>query len=218
MSEDPNAIKGDWLADMNPESEVVVKGALASPALAEAKVGETFQLERLGYFCVDPDSKPGTLVRWGAERGAFLCASRSGAGSVQREWRLLTCLFCPLRVADHEQISDAQGELPQVQQGRGARCWKVMPRRAAAELTIDQCAQTAERESSGRYRQTHCRLVRCLNDAVLLLLDAPPARSGLVQSPALSLASSLKKQRSVAHSRSRSPSHQKQCNLVSFEA
>lgn len=63
MSEDPNAIKGDWLADMNPESEVVVKGAMASPALAEAKVGDTFQLERLGYFCVDPDSKPDHLVR-----------------------------------------------------------------------------------------------------------------------------------------------------------
>lgn len=63
MSEDPNAIKGDWLADMNPESEVVIKGAFASPVLALAKPGETFQLERLGYFCVDIDSTPGHLVR-----------------------------------------------------------------------------------------------------------------------------------------------------------
>ena len=38
-SEDPNAIKGDWLADMNPDSEVIVRGGLASPNLAAAKVG-----------------------------------------------------------------------------------------------------------------------------------------------------------------------------------
>ena len=63
VSEDPNAIKGDWLADMNPDSEVVVRGALASPNLAAAKPGDTFQLERVGFFCVDPDSKPGHLAR-----------------------------------------------------------------------------------------------------------------------------------------------------------
>ena len=32
------------------------------PSLAAARVGETVQFERLGYFCVDPDSKPGALV------------------------------------------------------------------------------------------------------------------------------------------------------------
>ena len=61
-SEDPNAIEGDWLADMNPESEVVVRGGFAGPGLADAPVGQALQLERLGYFALDPDSKPGHLV------------------------------------------------------------------------------------------------------------------------------------------------------------
>ncbi len=41
---------------------MVVNGALATPALAAASAGERFQLERLGYFCVDPDSAKGGLV------------------------------------------------------------------------------------------------------------------------------------------------------------
>ena len=32
------------------------------PAMAGAKVGEQFQLERSGYYCVDPDSTPDLLV------------------------------------------------------------------------------------------------------------------------------------------------------------
>ena len=61
-SEDPNAIEGDWLADMNPASEVVVQGGLAGPGLADMPVGTAFQLERLGYFAVDPDSSAAALV------------------------------------------------------------------------------------------------------------------------------------------------------------
>lgn len=52
----------DWLADINPASLTVMKGAFATPKLAAAKPGERFQLERLGYFCVDTDSKDGALV------------------------------------------------------------------------------------------------------------------------------------------------------------
>jgi len=56
-SEDPNALSGDaWLADLNPHSELVVPCGYAGPGIAGAPPGETFQLERLGYFCVDPDS------------------------------------------------------------------------------------------------------------------------------------------------------------------
>jgi glutaminyl-tRNA synthetase len=44
----------DWLADLNPASVEVVPGAFASPPLAAARPGDRFQLERLGYFCVDP--------------------------------------------------------------------------------------------------------------------------------------------------------------------
>ena len=32
------------------------------PSLANAKPGDRFQFERLGYFSVDPDSQPGALV------------------------------------------------------------------------------------------------------------------------------------------------------------
>ena len=34
----------------------------AEPSLANAQPGDRFQFERLGYFCVDPDSTPGNLV------------------------------------------------------------------------------------------------------------------------------------------------------------
>jgi glutaminyl-tRNA synthetase len=55
-------VEGDLLADLNPRSEKVLEGCLVEPALAEVPVGETVQFERLGYFCVDPDSRPGRPV------------------------------------------------------------------------------------------------------------------------------------------------------------
>jgi glutaminyl-tRNA synthetase len=57
---DPGA-DGDLFADLNPSSETVVQGYV-EPSLADALVGETVQFERLGYFCPDPDSRPGALV------------------------------------------------------------------------------------------------------------------------------------------------------------
>jgi glutaminyl-tRNA synthetase len=58
---DPGA-DGDLIADLNPASEEVLKDALVEPAAASVAVGETVQLERLGYFCPDPDTKPGRPV------------------------------------------------------------------------------------------------------------------------------------------------------------
>lgn len=52
----------DWLATVNPGSLEKVGGAFAEPSLATAKAGDRFQFERLGYFCCDPDSKPGALI------------------------------------------------------------------------------------------------------------------------------------------------------------
>ncbi|MDR1990791.1 MAG: glutamine--tRNA ligase/YqeY domain fusion protein [Acidobacteriaceae bacterium] len=52
----------NFLDVLNPQSLDVLKGALAEPSLAEAKVLDRFQFERLGYFCVDADSTPGALV------------------------------------------------------------------------------------------------------------------------------------------------------------
>jgi glutaminyl-tRNA synthetase len=49
-----------FTAHLNPQSLEVVKGAQLEPSLADAKGGHQF--ERLGYFTVDPDSRPGALV------------------------------------------------------------------------------------------------------------------------------------------------------------
>jgi glutaminyl-tRNA synthetase len=57
---DPGA-DGDLFADLNPASEEVA-GGFVEPSLAEALPGATVQFERLGYFCPDPDSRPGRPV------------------------------------------------------------------------------------------------------------------------------------------------------------
>ncbi len=46
---------------INPKSLETVS-AFVEPSVASAKAGDRFQFERLGYFCVDPDSKPGKPV------------------------------------------------------------------------------------------------------------------------------------------------------------
>lgn len=50
-----------YLDNLNPESLKVVQG-FAEPSVAEAAPGTRYQFERLGYFCVDPDSAPGKPV------------------------------------------------------------------------------------------------------------------------------------------------------------
>ncbi|MCS7303916.1 MAG: glutamine--tRNA ligase/YqeY domain fusion protein [Thermoguttaceae bacterium] len=52
----------NWLNYINPNSLQVLTGCMVEPSLAAAQPGERFQFERLGYFCVDPDSRPGRLV------------------------------------------------------------------------------------------------------------------------------------------------------------
>ena len=48
---------------INPNSLVVLNPCYVEPSLANAKPGERFQFERVGYFCVDPvDSRPGKPV------------------------------------------------------------------------------------------------------------------------------------------------------------
>ncbi len=49
----------DWRSALNPNSLEVIEGAWLEPSLAAAPVGTRLQLERLGYFCVDPDSATG---------------------------------------------------------------------------------------------------------------------------------------------------------------
>ena len=52
----------DFTANLNPNSLEVITEAKLEPSLANAAVGGRFQFERLGYFCVDLDAKPGKLV------------------------------------------------------------------------------------------------------------------------------------------------------------
>jgi glutaminyl-tRNA synthetase len=52
----------DFTANLNPGSLEVIAEAKLEPSLATAPVGGRYQFERLGYFCVDPDSKTGKPV------------------------------------------------------------------------------------------------------------------------------------------------------------
>jgi glutaminyl-tRNA synthetase len=77
-AENPGEQGDDLVADINPQSCETVEGARVERALASAEAGDRFQFERVGYFCVDRDSKPGSLVfnrtiglrdSWAAKQG-----------------------------------------------------------------------------------------------------------------------------------------------------
>lgn len=60
--ESPDAHKDkDFLEFINPDSLTVITGYV-EPALKDAKPGDRFQFQRLGYFCVDPDTTTDKLV------------------------------------------------------------------------------------------------------------------------------------------------------------
>lgn len=61
--ENPSDIKDKTLAEMlNPDSLKVLKNCRVEPFLADAAPGSHFQFQRIGYFTVDPDSRPRALV------------------------------------------------------------------------------------------------------------------------------------------------------------
>ncbi len=62
--EQPGALEEgkDFLDCLNSESLEVIENAMLEPSMASAEPGSTFQFERLGYFCVDPDSGSDRLV------------------------------------------------------------------------------------------------------------------------------------------------------------
>jgi glutaminyl-tRNA synthetase len=62
--EDPNDVAEglEFTVNLNPHSLEVLTDAKLEPSLASAKPGDRYQFERLGYFCVDPDTKPDSLV------------------------------------------------------------------------------------------------------------------------------------------------------------
>ncbi len=62
MDEAPDSHDGkDFMEFLNPNSLNIIN-AFVEPSLTEAKVGEQFQFQRLGYFNVDDDSKSEALV------------------------------------------------------------------------------------------------------------------------------------------------------------
>jgi glutaminyl-tRNA synthetase len=62
--EDPNQAEAGqpFSVNLNPNSLEVLPQAKVEPTLANALPGDRYQFERLGYFCVDPDSEPGKRV------------------------------------------------------------------------------------------------------------------------------------------------------------
>jgi glutaminyl-tRNA synthetase len=52
----------DVLDNLNPNSLEILTTAKLEPSLANAKLEDRFQFERVGYFCLDPDTTPGKLV------------------------------------------------------------------------------------------------------------------------------------------------------------
>ncbi len=63
LGEDPMDVPEgqDWHQGINPASLEVLQAKL-EPSLGSATPGDRFQFERLGYFAVDPDSRPGAPV------------------------------------------------------------------------------------------------------------------------------------------------------------
>ena len=60
---DPTAAHGkDLLNLVNPNSMTVIKNSKVEPGLIDAVTGASYQFERVGYFCVDPESTSSHLV------------------------------------------------------------------------------------------------------------------------------------------------------------
>jgi len=52
----------DFLDLINPDSKAVITSSKVEPGLINATAGKSFQFERVGYFCVDPESTHSHLV------------------------------------------------------------------------------------------------------------------------------------------------------------
>src|SRR5581483_3138555 len=84
---------GEFLQHLNPDSLEVIADARLEPSLATAEPGSRWQLERLGYFAVDPvDSRPGVPVlnrivtlrdSWSAKAEAPAVEAGADAGRVK---------------------------------------------------------------------------------------------------------------------------------------
>jgi glutaminyl-tRNA synthetase len=73
----------DFKSYLSPNSLAVISTCRVEPSLMAAKPGDRYQFERLGYFCADPDSRPGAPVfnRTVTLRDAWANIVRSGSQS-----------------------------------------------------------------------------------------------------------------------------------------
>lgn len=63
LKEDPEEANDDFTDNINPESLVTLDNCRVEKSLENAGAGDTFQFERLGYFCIDSrDSSPDQLI------------------------------------------------------------------------------------------------------------------------------------------------------------
>ncbi len=64
LKPDPDDVEEgkDYRSNLNPKSLEVLSECRLEPSLKNAKPGDLFQFERMGYFCLDPDSKGERLV------------------------------------------------------------------------------------------------------------------------------------------------------------
>ena len=62
--EDPSSLEEgkSFIDHVRPNSLETLSGCMGEPSLGAAVAGNSFQFERQGYFCVDPDSGPDRLV------------------------------------------------------------------------------------------------------------------------------------------------------------
>ncbi len=60
MKEDPEDVEEgkDYKSNLNPDSLKILNCCKVEPGLKDAKPGDKFQFQRLGYFCADSDSTP----------------------------------------------------------------------------------------------------------------------------------------------------------------
>jgi glutaminyl-tRNA synthetase len=79
----------DFTANLNANSLEIVSHAKLEPSLKNAKAGDRYQFERLGYFCADDDSKPGAPVfnrtvalkdTWAKKQSALSTQHSAGLG------------------------------------------------------------------------------------------------------------------------------------------
>ncbi|KPK63706.1 glutamine--tRNA ligase [candidate division WOR_3 bacterium SM23_42] len=62
---DPNEVEGegkDFRANLNANSLETLTDCRLEPSLSSVKASDRYQFERLGYFCVDPDSRVDKLI------------------------------------------------------------------------------------------------------------------------------------------------------------